>query len=111
MEEGWINDPVTNLIVYRYISAVLKQNVDTLILGCTHYPVLRESITRAAPGITLVDSAEGLIEDLAQKVSMNESASAGKLQILATDFSPRLEETIKLLLRGTPFDSIEPVDL
>lgn len=112
VEEGWIDDPVTNIIVYRYISAILKHNVDTLIMGCTHYPVLREAIAKAAGNaITLVDSSVGLSEDLKERIEMNEDKSMGKVQILATDFSPRLEETARLLLRGTPFDSIEPVDL
>lgn len=112
VEEGWVDDPVTNIIVYRYVSTILKNNIDTLIMGCTHYPVLREAIAKAAgPAIQLVDSSQGLIEDLQAKIPMNEDKAMGKLQILATDFSPRLEETARLLLRGTPFDSIEPVDL
>lgn len=110
VEEGWIDDPVTNLIVYRYVAGIVKNQVDTLILGCTHYPVLSENIRRAAgPHIHLVDSSEGLIEDLENKIDMGNAE--GKLQILATDFSPRLEETAKLLLQETKFDSIEPVDL
>jgi glutamate racemase len=112
VEEGWIDDPVTNIIVDRYVSAIMRHQVDTLIMGCTHYPVLREAIAKACgPAISLVDSSQGLIEDLSKEISMIEGAGAGKLQILATDFSPRLEETARLLLRGTPFDSIEPVDL
>ena len=96
----------------RFISTILKNNVDTLIMGCTHYPVLREAIAKAATNaVALVDSSQGLIEDLEARIEMNEEKSMGKVQILATDFSPRLEETARLLLRGTPFDSIEPVDL
>src|SRR5665213_2683738 len=38
VEEGWIEDPITNLIVYRYINSMAREQVDTLILGCTHYP-------------------------------------------------------------------------
>ena len=112
VEEGWIDDPVTNIIVYRYISSILKNNVDTLIMGCTHYPVLRASIAKAAgKSVQLVDSALGLTEDLASQIEMTDGPGPGKVQILATDFSPRLEETARLLLRGPPFDSIEPVDL
>ncbi len=112
VEEGWIDDPVTNIIVYRYVSAILKNNLDTLIMGCTHYPVLREAIAKAAGNsIALVDSSQGLVEDLKSRIEMNEEATTGTVKILATDFSPRLEETARLILRGTTFDSIEPVDL
>jgi glutamate racemase len=110
VEEGWVDDPVTNLIVYRYVSAVIRNQIDTLILGCTHYPVLHKNIRNAAgAGITLVDSSLGLIEDLEAKIPF--SGGEGKTQILCTDFSPRLEETVRLLLAGQKFDSIEPVDL
>lgn len=110
VEEGWMDDPVTNLIVYRYASAVTKHNIDTLILGCTHFPVLKDSIRKAVGNsIHLVDSSQGLIEDLA-KIEMNENREGGSLKILCTDFSPRLEETIRLILKGS-FNSLEMVDL
>lgn len=111
VEEGWVDDPVTNIIVYRYISAILKNNIDTLIMGCTHYPVLRKAIAKAAgPAVQLVDSSLGLMEDLEAKIPVGIDGQ-GKTQILCTDFSPRLEETARLLLAGMPFESIEPVDL
>lgn len=110
VEEGWIDDPVTNLIVFRYISTLLPHQIDTLILGCTHYPVLKKSIEKAVgPNIQLVDSSLGLIEDL-QILNMRESGQ-GKTKILCTDFSPRLEQTIRLLLGEMKYDSLETVDL
>src|SRR5690606_36651742 len=39
-EEGWVDDPITNLIVYRYLNLILPKSVDTIILACTHYPIL-----------------------------------------------------------------------
>ncbi len=111
VEEGWIDDPVTNLIVYRYASSVTKHQIDTLILGCTHFPVLRVSIRKAVgDAITLVDSSQGLIEDLAA-LNLREGPGGGKLDILCTDFSPRLEETIRLLLGDLAYDSLETIDL
>lgn len=111
VEEGWLDDPVTNLIVYRYVSAVTRNNIDTLIMGCTHYPALRRALEKAAgPAVKLVDSAQGLIEDLSQ-LPMIESGAPGKLTILCTDFSPRLEETIRMLLEGNHIDAIETVDI
>ncbi len=110
VEEGWVDDPVTNLIIYRYISQVLRHNVDTLIMGCTHFPVLAQGISKAAgPAITLVDSAHGLIEDLS--VLDLRFEGDGRLRILCTDFSPRLEETIRMLLNGIPYESLETVDV
>lgn len=110
VEEGWVDDPVTNLIVFRYASVVTKHNIDTLIMGCTHFPVLKVAIAKAVgPGVNLVDSSQGLIEDLA---GLNlKKSGRGKLQMLCTDFSPRLEETMRLLLAGLTYDSLETVDL
>jgi glutamate racemase len=111
VEEGWTDDPVTNLIVYRYASTIVKNNIDTLILGCTHFPVLKDSIKKAVgPAIQLVDSSQGLIEDLSA-IEMNGAPDGGSLKILCTDFSPRLEETIRMLLKGAAFDSLETIDL
>lgn len=44
VEEGWRNDPITEMIARRYLKELQEQNVDTLILGCTHYPLLRSMI-------------------------------------------------------------------
>lgn len=111
VEEGWFDDPITNLIVYRYVHEVARAGVDTLILGCTHYPALRAAIAKATgPTVRLVDSSEGLIEDL-RNLPLVEDGTSGRLEILCTDFSPRLEETIRLLLGDTQIDRLETVDL
>jgi glutamate racemase len=58
IEEGWLDDPVTDSVIARYLEKLLRTGVDTLVLGCTHYPLLRDAIQRfTGPGITLVDSA------------------------------------------------------
>ena len=112
VEEGWLDDPVTNLIVYRYVNQFAREQVDTLILGCTHYPALRAAIQKAVgPEVQLVDSAQGLIEDLEKLGVCREGENGGKTQVLCTDFSPRLEETLRLLLGEMKYDSLETVDL
>ncbi len=59
IEEGMFDDPITDQVLARYLAPLLAQEIDTLVLGCTHYPLAREAIGRAAgSGVTLVDSAE-----------------------------------------------------
>lgn len=59
IEEAWFDDPVTDSVLHRYLDPLLAEGIDTLVLGCTHYPLLREAIGRVAgPGVTLVDSAQ-----------------------------------------------------
>ncbi|PKK91971.1 MAG: glutamate racemase [Candidatus Wallbacteria bacterium HGW-Wallbacteria-1] len=58
VEEGWTDFIEAKLIVKRYLHDILRDGVDTIILGCTHYPLLKNVISHiAGPGITLIDSA------------------------------------------------------
>ena len=112
VEEGWIDDPITNLIVYRYVSGLARLNVDTLILGCTHYPALKAAIQKVVGReVHLVDSSHGLIEDLEKMGICNEGNAPGLFKLLCTDFSPRLEETFRLLLGEISYDALETVHL
>ena len=58
VEEGWTNDPVTDEVSSRYLESLLASNIDTLVLGCTHYPLLRKTISRlVGDKVTLVNPA------------------------------------------------------
>ena len=57
-EEGWLSGKITTDIVRSYISPIKSKGIDTLILGCTHYPLLKKSIAKVAgKNIMLIDSA------------------------------------------------------
>ena len=56
-EEGWIDGDVPRLVAERYLGG-LRGGPDTVILGCTHFPLLRPIIQAVLPGVTLIDSAE-----------------------------------------------------
>lgn len=72
-EEGWIDDPVTNLIAYRYLHPFMNHQVDTLILGCTHYPILKSSIARAVGNsVTLVESGDAVAAKLTERMNSGE---------------------------------------
>lgn len=76
-EEGWLNDEVTLKVARRYLAPLLKKNIDTLILGCTHYPLLN-TILRKAVGknIEFVDSAKETALE-AKKISARNKSCAG----------------------------------
>ncbi len=58
VEEGWLHDKITDEIILRYLDEVLEYGVDTLILGCTHYPLLRSEIRRlVGDGVRLINPA------------------------------------------------------
>ncbi len=67
VEEGWHDDPVTEAVAARYLKPLLDAGIDTLVLGCTHYPMLFPVLQRVAgPEVTLVDSAGAVAEMVAQ---------------------------------------------
>ncbi len=58
-EEGWVDNEVARLTAETYLSGLRNEGVDTLVLGCTHYPILKDTISRImGTGVHLVDSAE-----------------------------------------------------
>ena len=58
VEEGWLHDPVTTEIASRYLQELKDKEIDTLILGCTHYPLIRSTIREVmGEGVRLVNPA------------------------------------------------------
>ena len=121
-EEGWTDDEVARLVARRYLATLFAEDpqIDTLVLGCTHYPLLRDVLTRVAHEIAqrdvaIVDSAsamaEAAVEALASAVTgaANRRAEPGRLDCFATDTS-RLDELAARFL-GEPPTGFELVDL
>ncbi len=65
-EEGWTDpgDEVVRATVRRYLAPIREAGVDTLVLGCTHYPLLEAAIARELPGVVLVDSARAVAAEV-----------------------------------------------
>jgi glutamate racemase len=67
VEEGWFDHPATELIARQYLQPLERAGVDVLVLGCTHYPLLKPLLARVlGSGVTLVDSAEETAKVVAQ---------------------------------------------
>lgn len=72
VEEGWLDHPVTRLTAAEYLRPLLAKRIDTLVLGCTHYPLLKPLLQEATgPEIALVDSAEAMAEITAELLAKN----------------------------------------
>ncbi len=70
VEEGWLNHEVTRLTAMEYLKAVVCTEIDTLVLGCTHYPLLKPLLQELVGGhIVLIDSAEAMAEETARVMS------------------------------------------
>ena len=90
IEEGWLQNAITDEIILQYLGPLIEEGIDTLVLGCTHYPLLRPAIARLlGEGITLVDSAENCasaVRELLLRENLCASATdGGKLQVALTD--------------------------
>jgi glutamate racemase len=119
-EEGWTASPATLAAVEHYLGALFSgpSAPDTLVLGCTHFPVLAESIRQViGDQVALVDSAEttasAVAEALARASLMNNHAGgAGAVRFLATD-SPERFARVGAIFLGRPIDpaAVELVDL
>jgi len=90
IEEGLLDDDVTDRMIRRYLEPMLADGIDTLVLGCTHYPLLSNAIGRGLnEKITLVDSAKNCasaVEKTLDQQSLRAAASnRGELHVALTD--------------------------
>jgi glutamate racemase len=85
-----LDDEVTDQVIARYLKPLLSEGIDTLVLGCTHYPLLTDAITRALKDeIMIVDSAQNCArvvqEMLDQKLIRAAPQNRGELHVALTD--------------------------
>jgi glutamate racemase len=79
VEEGWTDHDAARLIAREYLAPFMRNEVDTLVLGCTHYPLLKPLIADiVGPKVKLIDSAEETAADTARMLAENGLATSGK---------------------------------
>lgn len=89
-EEGWIDNEVARLTAQTYLQGLKDEMVDTLVLGCTHYPILKDIIAETmGDSVTLVDSAEetafAVAEILGNRSLLRPSSERGNHHFYVTD--------------------------
>lgn len=115
VEEGWVDHLVTRLTAEEYLKTVLVENVDTLVLGCTHYPLIKPLLTEVTGGhIELVDSAlttaEATAEVLAGLDLLNPQRGVPEYRYYVTDI-PLKFQTIGERFLGRSIRDLEMVKL
>ncbi len=79
VEEGWLDNEVTRLTAQEYLKPVIAEHVDTLVLGCTHYPLIKPLLQEVmGDGVRLVDSAEAMANRTAALLSERGLANASQ---------------------------------
>ncbi|MBC7743227.1 MAG: glutamate racemase [Bdellovibrionaceae bacterium] len=109
-EEGWHDDPITNLIAFRYLQNLKSADIDTVVLGCTHYPLIRTSIEKVfGPHVHLIDSGVAMAQQIGEdfnsgKIKPNQSGNVA-ITIALTDTSEHFEALSAQLL--APVSSVQ----
>jgi glutamate racemase len=92
-EEGWTDGAVARTVAETYLASLARSGIDTLILGCTHYPLLKPLIAEVmGPRVTLVDSAEETAREVAARLAadgMARTAGPGSTSFFVTDAPDR----------------------
>ena len=113
-EEGWLEHEVTHLTVCEYLKPLLAHGIDTLVLGCTHFPLLKPLIGREAGNVALVDStittAEETARVLAQEELLNTDNNNPDYRFYVSDI-PLKFRTIGERFLGRTMEQIEMVSL
>ena len=96
VEENWIRRPETKKIARAYLRELKLKKIDTLLLGCTHYPLLEKIISGVMGRRTkVIASGERLAEDLKKNMSDNEK---GKDKYFVSDLTPHFEKLAQNIL-------------
>lgn len=115
VEEGWVEHPVTEQVAHIYIDEVFRdgaRDADVLVLGCTHYPLLRPLLRRVVPPqVEIVDSAESTAARVVQLLEKNSpQGKPGRLRCYATDSVEKFRRIGGKFL-GCPIEDIELIDI
>ena len=115
VEEGWWDNEITRLTVEQYLSELVSQDIDTLVLGCTHYPYLAGTISRVTGGgITLINSAEAVAEAVKERLTsedlLNGSSEKGTIRFYTSDSEKKFRELAGRFMPGQA-DAAERIDI
>ena len=89
-EEGWHESHITKQIAEIYLKDILAEDIDTLVLGCTHYPILKKTIQEVCgEKICLIDSAEAVSNDLKIYIDSHKNDTIGKNLFYVSDGADR----------------------
>ena len=113
VEEGWLEHPATELIARDYLKPLRDEKIDTLLLGCTHFPLLLPVIKKIMGDIAYVDASQELGLELVQQLremKLDNPKGDGKVSIYLTDLSMNFKEIGERFL-GEPMKNFYRVSI
>jgi glutamate racemase len=113
-EEGWIDNDVAMLTLKHYLADFQDKNLDSLILGCTHYPLFKDSIRALLPKtVDIIDSADAvakLVDDTLRSKSLRNTDGKGSLDCFVSDKPQRFQQLAERFL-GRSVNQLEVVNV
>ena len=115
VEEGWTDGPIVEMTAERYLRAIREKEVDTLVLGCTHYPLLKNVLSMVmGRGVGLIDSAIETAGEIKKTLGgmslLNTSAGSASREFYVTDSPDKFIEIGERFL-GRKIDFIKKIEL
>ena len=115
VEEGWLDTEPTRLIAHEYLAPLADAHIDTLVLGCTHYPLLKPLLaTVLGPGVRLIDSAEKTAQQIGLRLHEHGLAAppgaVPRHRFIASD-APEQFLRVGQRFLGATIDEVETVTL
>lgn len=102
IEECFLNNPETRRIVKKYLMPLKTRKMDTLILGCTHYPIIKDVIrSKAGKRVNIIDSSTAIADKIVDYMKNNDSdifGNSGKREFFVSDLTPQFESLAKKIL-------------
>ena len=105
VEEAWLTKPETTMIVKKYLHPLKVRQIDTLILGCTHYPILKKIIHRKiGKKVDIIDSSLAVANQVKNFLKANpesdlELKKNGNLKIFVSDVTEQFQKTAREILK------------
>ena len=112
-EEGWTDREVTLVIAHEYLTPLRDAAVDVVVLGCTHYPILKDTIGKVfGPSVRLIDSAEETVKEVAERLAglglAREGGAPPEHKFFVSDVPHRFREQAERFL-GAPLPEVSVV--
>lgn len=107
IEEGFFNNKISQTIINSYLSKKTLDQIDTLILACTHYPLIQKEIENYYQGrVRILDSAGAVADSVKQQLLqanlINQGKQANKHEFYLSDYTKSFEETARIFFPGQP---------
>lgn len=115
VEEGMVDDPITELVARRYLSDIKRQNIKTVILGCTHYPVIKSDLKKVlGEDVNLVESGDVLAQELDGLFKDNileRNPGTREIRVCITDLTDHFERLAHQLMAPEKISQLERIVL